>query len=378
MTAKNTLQHKKNSSINGSRTLPLSKPKEKHCKNALTKRFPTDIVTRQNWFSINEKLKSGVFDCKFHPVTMNIIEVNNIRKEFGTLVAVNDVNFSVEKGQVVGLIGPNGAGKTTLLRILATLLKPTNGNAQILGHDLAKEYLKARKHIGYMPDFFNLYNDLTIRECLEFFAKAYKVDPASIGQRVDSVINYVDLNDKRDSFIRHLSRGMVQRMGVAVLLVHDPDVFLLDEPASGLDPRARITLREILKKLSSDGKTIIISSHILTELSGFCTHIIIMNQGKIVVHGEVDEIQQRIIGSKKISISVLEDCDKAAYLIKGFPNTKVSAVQNNTITVEINAPPAELAGLNKMLVKNDIKVIAFFEEKTDLEDIFMKVSSAKD
>ncbi len=307
---------------------------------------------------------------------MNIIEVNNIRKEFGTLVAVNDVSFSVGQGQVVGLIGPNGAGKTTLLRILATLLRPTNGSAKLLGHDIAKQYLEVRKRIGYMPDFFNLYNDLTIRECLEFFAKAYKIDPALISERIDAAINYVDLNDKRNSFIRHLSRGMVQRMGIAVLLVHQPDVFLLDEPASGLDPKARIQLREILKKLSTEGKTIFISSHILTELSGFCTHIVIMNQGKIIVYGAVEEIQQKLVGSRKIIISVLENCEKAVAMIKEYPNTRVSAVQNNTITAEINAAMPELAGLNKRLVENNIKIIAFYEEKTDLEDIFMKVSAA--
>jgi len=165
---------------------------------------------------------------------MEILEVNNLRKEFGTVVAVNDISLSVEKGQVWGLIGPNGAGKTTLLRMLATVLRPTSGSVQLLGFDLAKEYLKIRRHIGFLPDFFNLYNDLTLQECLEFFAKAYRVEDELIPQRVDEVLDYIELQNKRDDFIRHLSRGMVQRMGVGVLLVHDPDVFLLDEPASGL------------------------------------------------------------------------------------------------------------------------------------------------
>lgn len=309
---------------------------------------------------------------------MKILEVSNIRKEFGTLVAVNDVNLTLEKGQVVGLIGPNGAGKTTLLRILATILAPTDGDVRVLGHDLKKDYLDIRKCIGFMPDFFNLYNDLTLQECLEFFAQAYKVDPAIIPQQVDSSLKYIDLESKRHDYIRHLSRGMVQRLGVGVLLVHNPDLFLLDEPASGLDPKARIQLREILKRLSEEGKTIIISSHILTELSGFCTHIAIMNKGKMVRYGSVDEIQKKIAGAKKINISVLDDRDEAVSLIKEFIKAQSISVNGNTITIEISAEPQELAGLNAHLVGKGIKVVGFYEEKTNLEDLFMKISSGKD
>lgn len=308
---------------------------------------------------------------------MEILEVNSIRKEFGTVVAVNDVSLSVDKGQVWGLIGPNGAGKTTLLRILATVLRPTSGSVRLLGYDLAKEYLAIRKQIGFLPDFFNLYNDLTLRECLEFFAKAYKVEDKLISQRIDEVLDYIELQSKRNDFIRHLSRGMVQRMGVGVLLVHGPDVFLLDEPASGLDPKARIQLRAILTKLSREGKTIIISSHILTELSGFCSHIALMNEGKIVLQGAVDEIQQKVFDSRKIRVSVLENCDQAVRLIKEFPDTKIVTVQDNDITVEISAGESELAALNSHLVSKGIKVFSFGEEKTDLEDLFMKISDSE-
>ncbi|MCP4610547.1 MAG: ABC transporter ATP-binding protein [Planctomycetes bacterium] len=306
---------------------------------------------------------------------MDILEINKIRKEYGTLVAVNDISLSVEKGQVLGLIGPNGAGKTTLLRILATILRPTNGNVRLLGYDLAKEYLAIRKHIGFLPDFFGLYNDLTLRECLEFFAKAYKVENTIIPKRVDEVLDYIELQDKRDDFIRNLSRGMVQRMGVGVLLVHNPNVFLLDEPASGLDPKARIQLRAVLKRLSSEGKTIIISSHILTELSGFCTHIALMNKGNVVLHGAVDDIQKQVFGSKKICISVLDNCDQAVEIIKEFPDTKIEIVKDNNITLEIKAEESELASLNSKLVTQGVKVFNFCEEKKDLEDLFMKIST---
>jgi ABC-2 type transport system ATP-binding protein len=306
---------------------------------------------------------------------MEILQINNIRKEFGTLVAVNDVTMSVEQGNVVGLIGPNGAGKTTLLRVLATLLRPTDGNATILGLDLRDDYLQIRQHIGFLPDFFNLYNDLTLQECLEFFAKAYKVELKLIPERIDAALEFIDLEDKKNSFIRHLSRGMVQRIGVGVLLVRDPEVLLLDEPASGLDPKQRIKLREVLKRLSTKGKTTIISSHILTELSGLCSHIAIMNKGRIILYGAVDEIQQKIAGSRKVVITVLDNCNRATSLVKEFPNTKIIDEQNNTIIVEVSASLEELAELNTHLVNNNIKVVGFCEEKTDLEDIFMKISS---
>lgn len=306
---------------------------------------------------------------------MEILQIDNIRKEFGTLVAVNDVTMSIEQGYVVGLIGPNGAGKTTLLRILATLLQPTDGNATILGHDLRKDYLQIRQRLGFLPDFFNLYNDLTLEECLEFFAKVYRVEPKLIPERIDNVLKFIDLEDKRTSFIRHLSRGMVQRMGIGVLLVHDPEVLLLDEPASGLDPNQRIKLRKVLKRLSTEGKTTFISSHILTELSGLCSHIAIMNKGKIIVYGSVDEIQQKITGSRNLTITVLDNCGKAVSLVKEFLNIETINVQNNTIIVETVAPVEELAELNAYLVNNNIKVAAFYEEKTNLEDIFMKISA---
>ena len=306
---------------------------------------------------------------------MSILEINNLRKEFGTVVAVNNAGLSVDKGQVLGLIGPNGAGKTTLLRILATMLSPTSGNVRLLDYDLAKEYLQIRKYIGFMPDFFNLYNDLKLHECLEFFARAYNVEQNLIPKRIDEILQYVNLEDKRDAFIQHLSRGMVQRMGVAVLLVHEPELFLLDEPASGLDPKARIQLRNILRKLSNEGKTIIISSHILTELSGFCTHIALMDRGNIRMYGAVDEIQQKITGAVRVNISVLNDCEKAVDVIEQSPDMELIEVQDNTITIQTNKGPEELADLNARLVNNGIKVVHFSEQKIDLEDLFMKISS---
>jgi ABC-2 type transport system ATP-binding protein len=305
---------------------------------------------------------------------MQVIEVAGLSKEFGTLVAVNNISFSVAKGQIVGLIGPNGAGKTTLLRMLATLLRPTTGSVKILGYNSANEYLKIRKNIGYLPDFFNLYNSLTLHECLEFFAMAYGVDDKLIPGRVDEALKFVELEEKRNDFVRHLSRGMVQRMGVGVLLVHQPDVLLLDEPASGLDPKARIQLRDILRKLSAEGKTIIISSHILTELSDFCSHVAIMSRGNIVLYGSIDEIRQRVHNSRRIAVSIVGDPNAAVAAIKEFPGTTLQTIEDGNIKVDIKTDENGLAEMNSYLVSKGIRVCGFCEQKSDLEDLFMEIS----
>ncbi len=305
---------------------------------------------------------------------MRAIEVTGLRKEYGTLVAVNNVSFEIDHGHIIGLIGPNGAGKTTLLRMLATVLRPTGGTIRIIGFDTATEYLKIREHLGYLPDFFNLYNDLTLRECLEFFARAYHIEKSRIPKLIDETLHFIDLEDKRNDFVRHLSRGMVQRLGVGALMVHEPNLFLLDEPASGLDPKARIQLRDILKQLSRRGKTIIISSHILTELSDFCTHIAIMNKGSIISYGAIDDIRREIYDSRRIKVSVVENADRALTEIKGFAGINILSADANSITFEMKADDAGLANLNSHLVSKGIRVCGFSEQKTDLEDLFMKIS----
>ncbi len=308
---------------------------------------------------------------------MPIIRMTNLRKEFSSLIAVNDINYSIEPGQVVGLIGPNGAGKTTLLRMLATVLPPTDGTAEICGFDLRKKPLEIRKKIGYLPDFFNLYNDLKLTECLDFFARAYGIPADEIPAKINQTLDYVNLLSKKDSFIRHLSRGMIQRMGLAVLLVHEPDILLLDEPASGLDPMARIQLRDILRRLSSEGKTILISSHILSELSGFCSHIAIMNQGKLVLEGDIERIEREITGIGKITIRVLENVNHAKTLIEQFPDVTLEQASDSTFSLRVNNGPQAVADLNAHLVNNGVRVIHICEQKTTLEDLFMEISKEK-
>ncbi|OHB55729.1 MAG: hypothetical protein A2Y07_11380 [Planctomycetes bacterium GWF2_50_10] len=262
--------------------------------------------------------------------------------------------------------------------MLATLLRPTSGTATVLGYDLTKEYLDVRRKIGYMPDFFNLYNDLTLQECLNFFAKVYGVEKAEIPDKIDAALNSVDLQEKRHDFIRHLSRGMVQRIGLACLLVRDAQLLLLDEPASGLDPFARIGLKNVLRNLGAQGKTIIISSHILTELSGFCTHIAIMERGKIVLHGSVEELNQKVHKKRKVTVSFLDSSQKPASILLNLKSVENMLVEKDSIHFETQADLKELASVNKILVDNGIEVTGFHQNKCDLEQLFMSITSQKE
>ncbi len=306
---------------------------------------------------------------------MQVLEAQRLRKEFGPLAAVQDVSFAIQRGQVVGLIGPNGAGKTTLLRMLAALLPPTDGTAAVMGMDLRRHPLEIRRRIGYLPDFFNLYNDLTLWECLDFTARAYSVPSDQISRKIDTVLEYVNLTDKKHDLCRHLSRGMVQRMGLAVLMVHEPELYLLDEPASGLDPIARINLRNILKRLAGENRTILISSHILPELSEFCTHIAIMDKGQIRYFGSVEQIRELYTPERIIRVRVLGDPQKALALLRDFPDAVVKDCWDTVILLAVRDGLETAAQLNAFLVGRGIPVAELAEEKKDLEDLFLAISA---
>ena len=305
----------------------------------------------------------------------NVIEVQHVRKEYGVLTAVNDVSFAVAPGAVWGLIGPNGAGKTTLLKMLATLLEPTEGEIRVLGFDAVREAVAIRERIGYLPDFFGLNEDLTITECLTFFAQAYHVPAAAIPARLESVLADVDLQAKRHDYIQHLSRGMVQRLGLGVLLVHEPDLLLLDEPASGLDPKARIDLRNVLLRLSREGKTVLVSSHILMELADFCSHVIIMNQGRFLTHGTIADIIAHVGGARRVKITLLDKLREAEQVINAFPASQVVQRAGQTLSVRMPNDLETLAQLNATLVGQGFKVAAFYEEQTNLEDVFLQIAA---
>ncbi len=305
---------------------------------------------------------------------MSVIRVSGLVKEYGTLRAVDGVSFTAEAGEIVGLIGPNGAGKTTLIRVLATLLEPTDGEIAIGGFDVRRDVLAVRRAIGYVPDFFNLYHDLTIRECLTFFARAYDVSPADIPGRIERALRDVALEEKADEFILHLSRGMVQKLGLACLLVRRPRLFLLDEPASGLDPSARRDLRDVLTRLGKEGATVVISSHILTELADFCTHVLIMDRGRFVRQGPIEGIRRPESGPRVIRIVVRGEATAAAAVLNGIAGMTVGYGEAGhlTVTLDADAPGlADAADINRLLVSHGIPVCGLSEDAPSLEDVFL-------
>ena len=304
----------------------------------------------------------------------HILSVRSLRKEFSDLVAVRDINFDLEPGQVVGLVGHNGAGKTTFLRMVATLLHPTNGTAFINGLDIKEDYLKIRKIIGFLPDFFNLDEDLTVEQLLYYYGRAWGIRKKQISEKIDEALNDVGLADKRSMMITDLSRGMVQRIGLATLIVRDPELYLLDEPASGLDPSARINLRDTLTRLSKKGKTIVISSHILSELDGFCSHIAFMKKGRLVKFGGVNEVVESLNQTKQIKIEFLENAQGALALLNSNEQVEVVSSDENTIVITTSVELREVAELNKKLVENGFLLTGFSQLKANLEDVFLQIN----
>src|SRR5256714_6766974 len=236
-----------------------------------------------------------------------MIEIRHLRKEYRELVAVKDLNLELEPGDIFGFIGPNGAGKTTTIKMLATLLMPTAGSALVDGIDVVKYPEQVRSIVGYMPDFFGVYDDIKVWEYLDFFAAAYRIPKQKRPKVIDDVLTLTDLNVKKDAYVESLSRGMKQRLCLAKTLVHDPKVLLLDEPASGLDPRARIEIKELLKELRNMGKTIIISSHILPELADFCNKIGIIEKGEMIVSGDVNDIVRQVREHHVLEVRILDE-----------------------------------------------------------------------
>jgi len=303
-----------------------------------------------------------------------ILEIRGLSKQFKTVTAVWNLNLSLDQGDIFGFIGPNGAGKTTTIKMLATLLKPTAGTAFIDGYDVTRQQEEVRALIGYMPDFFGVYDDIKVWEYLDFFAAAYRLDRSKRPQIIEDVLALTDLGGKRDSYVEQLSRGMKQRLCLAKTLVHDPKLLLLDEPASGLDPRARIEIRELLKELKSIGKTIFVSSHILAELADFCNKIGIIENGQLICAGDVHDILQQVSGHITIVIKVLGDPQQAVNIIQAVPFVQDLKVVEDTILVQYTGDRSEMSEILRRLVGSGVSVVSFSEEETDLEDIFMRLT----
>ena len=305
---------------------------------------------------------------------MTAIKTVKLRKEYGTLAAVDDVDFNVAPGSIVGLIGPNGAGKTTLLRMVATLTLPTKGSIEVMGFDSTDQYHQIRQRVAFLPDFFNLYKDLTLAECLAFFAKSYSVPDDKISSVITEALTKVGLTGKANDFCKNLSRGMVQRLGMAVLLVRDPDIYLLDEPASGLDPAARIQLKGLIKEIAAKGKTVIISSHILTELSDFCTDITIMDHGRIVLNGSVDSIREEMSATASVTISIIDNVELAVKLLEDSGKVNSITTEGNSISFSCESDNTLIAELNCLLTNNSLQVFSIKQHSMNLEEIFMRIS----
>jgi len=305
---------------------------------------------------------------------MAMIETRGLTKYYGPLAALSDLTLQINEGDIFGFIGPNGAGKTTTMRILATLLEPTRGQAFIHGLDVTTNGLKVRRMVGYMPDFMGVYDDLKVYEYLEFFAAAFGLVRSKRKAVIGDVLELTDLTVKRSSPVDGLSRGMQQRLQLARVLIHDPKVLILDEPASGLDPRARIEIRELLCELKRMGKTIMISSHILSELEEMCDHVGIIESGKLIFSGTMSEISARMGLTLKFSVRVVDDTEAAANVLRSLP--EIADVQETSSGLEV-AFVEGLPGdglIARSLVRAGIDVISIVPKQLKLDDAFLQLT----
>jgi len=303
-----------------------------------------------------------------------MLRTQNLTKVYGALTAVDNLSIEVCSGDIMGFIGPNGAGKTTTIKMVAGLVEATSGTAFVGGIDVAECPEEARRMLGYMPDFYGLYEELRVWEYLDFFAAAYRIPRPKRSGLICDVLELTDLSGRHDSFVSELSRGMQQRLCLAKTLLHDPQLLLLDEPAAGLDPRARVEIKDLLKELRKMGKTILVSSHILPELADFCNKITIIERGKMVVTGDVSAIVSQCRSGLVLKIRLVERLQEAASLLGNLEGCASPAVDDGLLSVTYTGPPGKEYLVLDALVDNNFKVLSFTEETLDLEDVFMKVT----
>jgi ABC-2 type transport system ATP-binding protein len=303
------------------------------------------------------------------------VSTRQLRKEYDDVVALRALDFEAPAGAILGLIGPNGAGKSTLLKILAAALQPDFGSATVAGFDVERQPLEVRRSAGFMPDFFALYETVTAEDFLAYFALAFGLPRERALPRAHELLEMVNLQDKRTARISELSRGMRQRLVLAKTLAHDPAVLLLDEPLSGLDPMARMNMREALRNLNAQGRTVIISSHILAEMTDFCTHACILEKGALLASGSIAEIQQRTAGSVQAVVEVGGDPAAARAALAALPGAEVLAGDGPLVRFALSGDRARLAEANAALVAAGVPVLGLREQGAGLEDIYFKLSS---
>lgn len=305
-----------------------------------------------------------------------MLEVKDLRKTYGDLTAVNGINFTLSPGDVFGFIGSNGAGKTTTIKMIATLIEPTSGTAIINGYDILRQQIEVRNQVGYMPDFFGLYDDLRVWEYLDFFANIYGVPAKQRAGIIDNVLELTDLMVKKEAFVQSLSRGMQQRLCLARCLVHDPMLLLLDEPASGLDPRARAELKDLIIELGKRGKIVVVSSHILPELADFCNTIGIIEKGNMLALGPVDQVVKAGRTHRSIRVKLLtSSSDAEGFLGKQSSVTEVKVTSPTEVLLGFDGALEDQARLLEELIGNDHRVVDFREEHVDLEDLFLSITT---
>ena len=303
-----------------------------------------------------------------------MIETKKLCKNFGDLVAVDNLDLHINAGDIFGFIGPTGAGKTTTMRILVTLLEPTRGEAFIDGLNVARQGKDVRRRVGYMPDFMGVYDDLKVFEYLEFFAAAFGIEYRKREAIVDGVLELTDLVSKRNAPVDSLSRGMQQRLGLARVLIHDPKVLILDEPASGLDPRARIEIRELLRELKRMGKTIMISSHILSELEEICDRIGIIERGQFVFSGSLEEIRPRLGIQSKVRVKILGDESRAVELLTALPQILQVEIVSDYLSVTFREGQSTDGLIARTLVNGGVDLVYLQPEQLKLDEAFLKLT----
>jgi ABC-2 type transport system ATP-binding protein len=302
-----------------------------------------------------------------------MLVIENLVKKFGKFKALDGLSFEIEEGSIYGFVGANGAGKTTTMKIVAGLLKATSGRVILDGADIGQNPNGVKEKIGYMPDFFGVYDDLKVNEYMDFYAGVYGIPRNEREKISDQLIELVNLSDRKHSYVDALSRGMKQRLCLARSLIHNPRLLILDEPASGLDPKARVEMKEILKELCGMGKTILISSHILSELSEICTSVGIIEKGRMVASGSVDEIMKKASCNKTIRVSVLGDLNPAMKFLQEQPSIGDIITTNGYLDADYDGDERDMAEMLKNMIKNGIPVVSFTEVEKNLESAFINI-----
>ncbi|MCM1046341.1 MAG: ABC transporter ATP-binding protein [Candidatus Gastranaerophilales bacterium] len=307
-----------------------------------------------------------------------MLYIDHLYKNYGKFRAVDNLTLHIPKGDLFGFVGPNGAGKTTTIRIVCGLMLPSAGGVAINGVDAMSHQKEVKKQIGYVPDFFGVYDNLKVREYMEFYGSMYRMNTKEIEKISDDLLELVNLSDKKEVFVDTLSRGMKQRLCVARALIHNPALLVLDEPNSGLDPRARVEMKELLQNLKSMGKTIVISSHILSELSEMCSSIGIMDRGHLVAAGRIEDVMEGVFGSNQLVITLDEGRETAVRILNEYAKAKIDSLGEHEIKLSHTMSKSEISKLIGTLIANDVVVTGFHKQEENLETLFMRVTGSNE